>query len=247
MKPIIMILGTDHFDKMGLQDYSATQQLDIQSSKKQAEISEVIDCLKEFAPTKIALEYPYKSQAQLTKSYQKYISGHLALTINECHQLGFRLAEQMGHRDIYAIDWNEEIAGIPDAFDYAATHETTISKSIFQQLTEITGESNDRARSSTMKEYILFHNQTAQIERNHRIYMDLALVGDKNSTVGIQWICHYWYYRNFLIYKKIAELAEAKEERILAIYGAGHLYLLQQFIRESDRFILEYPSTYLKN
>src|SRR5262249_45278445 len=57
-KPKVMILGTFHFANPGL-DYTKVERDSILSEKRQKEVRDLIDRLKTFKPTKIAVEVPY--------------------------------------------------------------------------------------------------------------------------------------------------------------------------------------------
>lgn len=59
------------------------------------------------------------------------------------------------------------------------------------------------------------------------------------------WTAKYWYYRNMLIYKNLVSLIDSNEERIFVLYGAGHLHLLLQFLKESGLFDVKVASDYL--
>lgn len=241
-----MILGTDHFEKSNVQDYAKTEELDIFSKRKQMEIHNVLTCLKEYAPTKIVLEYPLKHQSNLTDEYQKYLAGNLNLSANERHQIGFQLARDLGHTNIFAVDWNEEEC-VPDIFGYMHNHETQGSRKIFKEIERMVAEANEKSRISTIAEYLLFLNETEQVRCSHKLYMDIALVGDHDNPLGAKWVANYWYYRNLLIYKNIQNLAckNGENDRLLVIYGVGHVHLLYQLILEADGFTIENVRDYL--
>jgi len=59
-KPKVMIVGTFHFNNPGL-DYTKAERDSILSEKRQKEVRELIDRLKAFKPTKIAIEESYGS------------------------------------------------------------------------------------------------------------------------------------------------------------------------------------------
>ncbi|MGD6781439.1 DUF5694 domain-containing protein [Sutcliffiella horikoshii] len=242
-KPSIMILGTDHFEKTTVQDYAKTDELEIFSQRKQLEIGKIITSLKEYSPTKIVLEYPLKYHSKLTDQYQDYLAGKLKLSANERHQIGFRLAKELGHANIFAVDWNEE-EGVPDIFTYMQRQETERSKKIFNDLEKIIAEANEKSQTLTIKEYLIFLNEPHQVRKNHQLYMDIAMIGDNDNPIGAKWVANYWYYRNLLIYKNIKSLA-CDNDRLLVIYGVGHLHLLNQLVLEADNFIIEYVADYL--
>lgn len=88
MKPVVLLVGTDHFDKGDIQDETTTADLDIFSSKRQLEIKELVSQLAAFRPTKVCLEYPKVAQDRLTISYGKYLVGEKDLSVNEIQQIG---------------------------------------------------------------------------------------------------------------------------------------------------------------
>ena len=60
----------------------------------------------------------------LNHTYHSYLSGEFTLSANEIHQLGFRIAAELGHERIYPVDWNEWIGGVAlgDVYEYAQLH-----------------------------------------------------------------------------------------------------------------------------
>ncbi|KOO46438.1 DUF5694 domain-containing protein [Priestia koreensis] len=242
-KPTIMLLGTYHFDTSTVSDYKVTEEMDIFSDTKQNEIQEVLEKLSAFAPTKIILEYPSKAQKELSKTYESYRKGELKPQKNEIYQLGYKLADMLGHDTIYAGDLNEE-EGIPDIFSFIDEDSSDIAEKIKDFFDKWLKEANQKL-SSTVCDSLTFMNEPAYVKSMHQIYIDMSLLEYNGEPIGAKWVMHYWYYRNMLIYKKIVGLTTDPDDRILVIYGAGHLYLLQQFCQEGDRFIIENPTTYL--
>ncbi|WP_226679839.1 DUF5694 domain-containing protein [Sutcliffiella horikoshii] len=242
-KPSIMILGTDHFEKSAVQDYAKTKDSDIFSHRKQMEIKNLLSSLKEYAPTKIVLEYPLKYQSKLSDEYQEYIDGNFKLSANERHQIGFNLAKELGHTNIFSVDWNEE-EGVPDIFGYMQNHETQTTRKIFKDIEKMVAEANEKSNTTTIREYLLFLNETQHVRNNHQLYMDIAMIGENDNPIGANWVANYWYYRNLLIYKNIKSLA-CENDRLLVIYGVGHVHLLNQLVFEGDSFTIENVRDYL--
>ncbi|WP_373893195.1 hypothetical protein [Virgibacillus sp. CBA3643] len=71
-KPTVFVLGTDHLDNPNNGDMFMSQTEDIHNEKRQSEIRHVVDCLKKFSPTKIALEVLTKDQSKLNENYQSF-------------------------------------------------------------------------------------------------------------------------------------------------------------------------------
>jgi len=245
IKPTILIFGTDHFAEEDNGDIYMTGKEDILSGKRQSEILEVISCLTKFKPTKVALEVLQEREEALNEKYTSYSNGDL-LTTNEVHQIGFRLARECNLRKVYAVDWNGSEEGIPDLTNWGEEKDSDEFKEFTNLAKEMIDESNTYLKNHSIKEYLLWHNDPQNVLRGQEMYMKLALVGDKSNPVGAMWTAKYWYYRNMLIYKNLVQLIDSKEEeRIFVLYGAAHVHLLLQFIKEGGLFDVEVASDYL--
>src|SRR5690625_7960115 len=95
-KPTILILGTDHFSNHDNGDMFMTQTDGIYTEKRQGEMSVVLECLKNFRPTKVALEILKEDSAKQNRDYDSYLKNGFSLSTNETHQIGFRLAKRCG-------------------------------------------------------------------------------------------------------------------------------------------------------
>src|SRR5687768_6035270 len=105
-RPEVLVLGTYHMASPG-RDIFNSKVDDVLAPKRQAEIAEVVAVLKRFQPTKIAVERNAGDQ-RIKKDYAAYLAGTHELTRNEIEQLGFRLAKELGHTEVYAVDADGE-------------------------------------------------------------------------------------------------------------------------------------------
>ena len=87
------------------------------SEARQAEIEEVIDCLKAFRPTKIALEAEERFKDALNIAYRAFVDGQHVLGVNEREQIGYRLAKECNLPKVHAVDWNEDEEDVPEMPD----------------------------------------------------------------------------------------------------------------------------------
>jgi len=76
---------------------------DVLAPRRQAEIAHVVAALKEFRPTRIAVERQ-AGDTRIARDYADYLAGTHELTRNEIEQLGFRLARELGHTAIHPVD-----------------------------------------------------------------------------------------------------------------------------------------------
>lgn len=71
---------------------------------------------------------------------------------------------------------------------------------------------------------------------DHRSYYRVAQVGSRmGANPGAAWV-GTWYTRNLRILDNLRALAPNPNDRVVAVYGAGHGYLLDQQARESGDF-----------
>ncbi len=236
MKPHIMILGTYHMGNPGL-DLANVKADDVLVPKRQAEIAEVIKVLKKFKPTKIAIEAPLNS-VSIQQQYQDYRVGKFELRRNESDQFGFRLAKEMGHAKIYPVDVKGEFP-----FDrvVALAAQTGKQADIDVAMKQMQGEvaKIDRSlQTGTILNTLRMMNAKSAVESGQGLYMKLAKFATLDNFAGPDLLAE-WYKRNIRISTNIHALVDTPNERILVIYGAGHLYWLQRNVLDSPDLILD--------
>jgi hypothetical protein len=80
---------------------------------------------------------------------------------------------------------------------------------------------------------------------NHRSYFYVAQVGDAaGDNPGAAWV-GTWYTRNLRILGNLRALMTRPGERVIALFGAGHGYLLDQLARESGEFTIADPLAWI--
>lgn len=101
-RPEILVLGTYHMSNPG-RDVINMQADDVLSPKRQQEIAQLVEVLKRFHPTKIAIEADIGSE-RVEQEYSDYVAGKYTLSRNETNQIGYRLAKELGHHTVYPVD-----------------------------------------------------------------------------------------------------------------------------------------------
>jgi hypothetical protein len=94
------------------------------------EIKSVVNSLKSYRPTKIALEFSAEHNDEFNKDYQAFLLGNYQLTGNEYHQIGFRLAKAMNHNEVFAVDWNRALDHIPDMEEWVKENGSEVYESM---------------------------------------------------------------------------------------------------------------------
>ena len=242
-RPRVLLLGTAHLANRN-RDVFNLQFDDMLAARRQAEIRECVERLKHFKPTKVALEVSTDRTDALAAEYQRYRARTFHLTADETHQLGFRIAADLDHDRIYAIDWNEGTGDLGQAFAFAQAHQPEIYAQLMGGGQEARSAAQAAVATTSVRDMLCEANDPASLQRSHQIYLTLARVGAGKQYVGIDWV-KGWYERNLKIFVNLTRIVNAPEDRILVIYGAGHLPLLTQFVRDSGLFSLESVATYL--
>ncbi|OZM57573.1 hypothetical protein CIB95_04165 [Lottiidibacillus patelloidae] len=243
-KPKVLIVGTFHMEST--RDLYQTDIDNMFSEQRQMEINQIVTSLKEFKPTKVTVEIDKKNNEKLNKEFLDYRNGKINLQSNEVHQLGFRVAEQLGHNKIYAIDWLDETVenrSLGEVLEWARKN----LPELYQEITEkyfkkfsTFSEIGNKSIVDVFKEI----NKTELIKKLHEAYLAVARIADDSNYVGIDWVS-WWYQRNLIIYANLAAIATSKSDRTLLIIGASHVHLVAQFLRESGKFEVEELHHYL--
>jgi hypothetical protein len=240
-KPTVLVLATSHMNNPG-RDVLNVQWDDVLTDKRQQEIRRFVNLLKQFKPTKIAVEAAYGS-VKLGEQYSLYLRGEYQLTRHEREQIGFRLAKELNHQKIYGVDAEGDF-DINRVFAFArANNQQEIVDRAFEVAKRQVAETNKLIQTATVTEIYKFLNEQQRINEGHLPYIIMARIGQDGEYPGADLLAD-WYKRNLKIFSNITRITELKDDRILVISGAGHAKLLQQFIEDSGEYNLERASKY---
>jgi hypothetical protein len=182
--------------------------------------------LRRFKPTKIAVEND--SQSKLNERYAKYLAGQYVLTANEIDQIGLRLAKELGHTAIYAVDADGDFP-YPRVVNFAKA--TGRSAALDEVMTGGWGAmvktEGEYLKGHTVLQTLRFVNSDARVAQDIGYYFQLARYGEPGDYAGPDLLAE-WYRRNIRIFNNVAKLITAPEDHILVIFGSGHLGWLRQ-------------------
>ena len=233
----LLLLGTFHFKDAGLDGYKPRYDVDIFSEKKQEELKVVLDELKNFAPTKIAVEFKKQNQPKLDSLYEAYLSGNFDLRANEIYQVAFRLGKMMGHKKLYAVDatarsfekegnetYYKEKAGY---YMQQATPEQLAYESALDSAYFTLYEMDDRMKTRVpLKDTFMYINSPGRLSAGHGHY----LIGTFKMGEGTDYFgpdsSIWWYTRNMRIFHNLLRIKEPGD-RIMLLIGAGHVPIIQ--------------------
>lgn len=223
----VLILGVFHFHNPNA-DYAQFAGIDVLTPERQREIELVTDALTQFAPTRIALEYPASDADSLNDGYRRYREGGFTLGRSEIHQLGYRLAARLGHDAVYPVDHRQGMR-IDSVLAYAGEHDPGLVARFEAYIGEIVRLFDGMQRDRTIGETLRFLNAPDHIDPAHEPYVVQATVGAGDGYVGARVVAD-WYERNLHIFANVARVAQPGE-RVLLIIGAGHIPILRDLVR----------------
>jgi hypothetical protein len=219
-KAEVLVLGVYHMANPG-HDIFNTQADDVLAPKRQQEIAQLIDVLKKFKPTKIAIEENVWSK-RAAHEYADYLSGKYTLTRNEIDQIGYRLAKEAGHANIYAVDVDGDFP-YQRLINYAkGSGRAKDLDAIQNEISEMVKAQNGYLAAHSVLETMLYINSDARVAQADGFYYRQAHFGEAGDWAGADLLAD-WYQRNIRIYSNVIRLVDSPNERILVIYGSGHL------------------------
>lgn len=235
-KPKIALLGTFHFGQTS--DLAAITMEDVLGKRRQSEIKELVDLLAEYQPTKVLVEYPYSKQDTLQARYQKYLVGDLTMTVNETYQVGFRLAEQLGHPKVYGIDYRMDL---PFEELMAFCEAKNLSDKLQQFIKDIqafTAKETKALENQKLSDFLHSMNSDDSDRESRKIYLqDMLDYCEPGNEVGVKFTLA-WYERNLIMMNNILSCIDGPDERILILVGASHRAMIKEFLL--DREDVEY-------
>jgi len=228
----VLVLGVYHMDNPG-RDIFNMKADDVLTPKRQAEIAQVIETLKEFHPTKIAVESNVDTD-RLPKLYQEYLAGRHELTRDEREQLGFRLAKELGHQTVYPVDADGDFP-FQRIVDYAkASGRSKELDKVEAEIGAMVKAQDAYLGSHTILEMLLYMNSDDKVAEDVGYYYREASFGEPGDWAGADLVSE-WFRRNMRIYSNVMQLVQTPNDRVLVIFGAGHLgWLRNNFASNPD-------------
>lgn len=249
----VMVLGIYHFASLVKHEINVETD-DIFDPTRQKEIDAVVEALKPFSPTMIALEAPVEHEAALNGFYSKYVDGSWDSSSSEPlqrfersehFQIGFRLAKELSLERVYAVD-KMTIRPLERMQKFAESHGyDQFLAHRDRKYREIEDSWERDLRSKTIGQLFLELNSPKNTVTNNSFYIEDVRFGNELEQPGVDVLVE-WYRRNALIFQSLYNMTKGRSgERILMIYGADHVHQLRELIEGSPDFNLVEVSEFL--
>lgn len=248
----VMTLGTFHFAFPNLDVVKVDQddQIDVLETTYQSEINTIVNRIAAFKPTIIAIERTHREQPKINSLYQQYRKGNYKLGRAEDEQIGFRLAKKQNLDKIYAVDAHgKQYSNVKEAFADPA------KASEFEHFYFNNPDTSKRYSNGApvyVTEGILAEliriNQPDHIKKSLGNYLigHFKYESMPYDYFGADFETGRWFNRNLRIFRNIQRINASEEDRILVIFGAGHLNLLNFIFSASPEYKLTSPLLYLE-
>lgn len=238
-KAEVMVLGAYHMSNPGL-DLVKSKIKDVLLAERQKEIAELVDSLKRFKPTKVALEAV--DDGPFNERYAAYLRGEHSLERDEREQVGFRLAKELSLPRIYAIDSKLDL-DFDKPMAFLAQHNKPRFDRLNGLITKIGPLMEEIDQKYTVGQILAIYNCDESVRFNHDFYMEMLCANDGKEFPGADMLSD-WYKRNLRIYCRIENIVEPGD-RVLVLIGSGHVKYLRDIIRDSEQIEFVSPMKYL--
>lgn len=244
-QPAVFLVGTFHFAYYNFDAHKTDpgKQVDILSPGRQQELQELLAYIKKFKPTKIAVEAG-RNNGNLMNKYRSYKNGK-PLGKDEIEQIAFRLLDAFKLDTLYGVDdrtLQNDLYNSKDSLQFRPVLDSIYTDWDFMSDDPISNlykqyyKSNDSlALTMSLLNYFKYSNTDKNLDRGFGAY----LIGDFNlgDTRGADALAMHWYSRNLRIYRHIQQIAKPAD-RILILFGRGHIEILKHLFQCSPEFKL---------
>lgn len=233
-KAEVLILGTFHFQDAGRDNYKPQFPFDIRTPTRQRELDEVLAKLAAWGPTRIAIERDVDVQPRVDSLFAIYPGNGMDTLRNEVYQVGFKLAKQLKHAGVFAVDADARF------LDSAMTETEwkkrkdalkpgPLSTTDWDRMYTALYRMDDSLKTTrTLRETLLAMNSPERLALGHGHYLVGSLLdGPLGDYFGADGFVSGWHNRNIRIYSNVARLIRSPDERVLLIIGAGHAPIIR--------------------
>lgn len=242
----VMILGVFHF--VSNNDGIKFKREDMLSEKRQKEIDDLNNSLARFQPAKIFIEWTPDDQPYVDSTYEKFKKGNFKINGNEVYQVGYKLANKLGHPTVYCMD-------APGRYRMDTVISTAKKNGQYEPYEKMFLEWRDKIllqdslqKLLTIKQRLREVNKKENIMNSHMGNAGVTFapyVGKVGDYAGAEFMSE-WYKRNIRMYSNIVRHTAATDNAILIIVGAGHARIIQHFFEDNPAFEVIDPAKYLK-
>lgn len=246
----VLLLGVFHFEYYNTDTHKvdSIKHIDILASDRQKEILKIVNAISKFKPTIICLES--NNDSLLNIEYADYLNGKYKLSKDEIDQLGYRIAEKSGAKEVYGVDaksWFRDNLQKDSTLEYFWDEhyylDTVEIKCWSDKYTNWYNYVDSISAILPIRSYLKLLNQPKVLDYNLGQYLVEMKTSNHN---GPDFVTLDWYNRNLRIFNNILKTNPTETDRILVIFGSGHIPPLKHYFQSSPQFKVISINKYLK-
>ena len=246
--PQVLLVGSWHFNYPGLDAHKASEEnkINIYSEKKQKELEELLIYISRFKPTIVAVESG-KNTGYLINNYKRWKAGSENLYANERSQIGMKLVGKFKLDTIYGVDapslmfdlFHDKDSLAPKTYidSIYERHYFGGEDPVSQRYTRFYTYKNEMTSKKTLLENFHYINSEKVLDRTFGAYLAGGQFDSKNFE-GADALSMFWYNRNLRIFRNIQTIPHDSQDRILVIFGSGHIPILRNLFEATPQFEL---------
>lgn len=262
-----MLLGSTHLAQSpgDTQNAYATDPGDILGDQRQNELETLTDRLAEWDPDRVAVEERVPQQSVIDDAYAAYRDDTRDLTTvpewetdrsNEIVQIGFRLADKLGHDSVAAVDYlqspaalltDEEKQQLPDSLRPLLFNPDTVEYPL-PDIAERNAAEQQRLDEGSLVEFYRWLNTPdvgSTMWDNDMNFYAMAFENSEPGNYTSVKLMTAWTQRNLRIASNIWNVPAEDDERVLVVYGASHIPQLGQILTGAPMMAPVSPPPYL--
>lgn len=205
---------------------------DVMAQNRQSELTALTEQLAIFDADKILLHVPFQSMGEerTNAKYQEYLQGHHPLNRSVQEQLGFRLAEQLGHSRLYGIEDHEALNLSGGLSTIQSQEELLQLRKLMQDGQSIESAKQAQSTVGSLSEYLGYLNREDVLEYEHSVLLKgLSQLKEEGQSVGAKLLSD-WYGYHVRLYANLQQVASESGQKVIVLLPSKHLPLFQELL-----------------
>ena len=245
--PNVLLVGTFHFEYYDLDAHVTDKEkrVNVMEPRRQQEMEELVGYIARFKPTAIAVEAGPNTDL-LLKRFRHYKDSDSLVHVDEIAQIGFRLMDRFALDTLYGVDAPALVEDLWDHRDSANLR--PLMDSLYADWDFVNDDATSQRYAALYNSFDDHHVKNSLLDAFHYQNSDKALDRDYGAYLsgdfklgkyrGADALALHWYSRNLRIFRNIQELPLKPADRLLVLFGAGHVAILKQLFTCSPEYEL---------